>query len=73
MKRDMDLIRKILFAIEEQYKPGDAFLFGLSIPGYNLETIVEHCDLLFQQGLIKNYKPQFGDNTILAFSVGNLS
>lgn len=73
MKRDMELIRKILFAIEEQYKPGDGYIFGLKIEGYDMPMIAEHCDLLYQQGLVKIYKPQFGDNRIFAFSVGNLT
>ena len=69
----MELIRKILFALEEQYKPGDGLIFGLSIDGYDLKTIAEHCDLLCQQGLITEYKPIRGDDTVLAFQVGNLS
>ena len=73
MKRDMELLRKILFTIEKQYKPGDGLMFGLSIDGYDLKTIAEHCDLLCQQGLITDYKPVWGDDTVLAFQVGNLS
>lgn len=73
MKRDMDLLRKILFAIEDQYKPGDGFIFGLSIDGYDLKTIAEHCDLLHQQELITSYKSIYGDDTIQAFQVGNLT
>lgn len=73
MKRDMDLMRKILFAIEEQYQPGDGSIWGLKVEGYDKITIAEHCDLLFQQGFVKTYKPQFGDNTIMAFAVGNIT
>ncbi len=73
MKRDMVLIRKILFEIEEKYKPGDGLLFGLFIEGYGLPIIAEHCGLLFQQGLITEYKPIYGDNTILEFQIGNLT
>lgn len=73
MKRDMDLIRKILFAIEDQYKPGDGFILGLAIEGYDLKTIAEHCDLLHQKGLVTGYKSIRGDDTIQAFQVGNLS
>jgi hypothetical protein len=43
MKRDMELIRKILFAIEEQYV--DTAIF-LEIDNYNLMTVGEHCKLL---------------------------
>ena len=73
MQRDMELIRKILFELEEQYKPGDGFLFGLNIEDYDLQTIAEHCDLLQQKGLITAYKPVRGGDTIIAFQVGNLS
>ena len=73
MKRDMDLLRKILFEIEEKYKPGDGLLFGLFIEGYDLPVIAEHCSLLFQKGLVTDYKPIPGDDTILEFQVGNLT
>jgi hypothetical protein len=73
MKRDMELMRKILFAIEEKYEPGDGTLFGLKIDGYDMKVVAEHCDFLYQQGLVKTYKPQFGDNTIIVFAVGNLT
>ena len=73
MKRDMELMRKILFAIEEQYEPGDGYLFGLKIDGYDMKMIAEHCDFLDQQGFVKTYKPQFGGDTIVAFFVGNIT
>ncbi len=73
MKRDMDLLRKILIAIENKYKPGDGPVSQLAIDGYDLKTIAEHCDLLYQEGLVKDYKPLYGDNTIQAFWVGNLT
>ncbi|MFN8413658.1 MAG: DUF2513 domain-containing protein [Anaerolineales bacterium] len=73
MKRDMDLIRKILFAIEEQYKPGEGSIWGLEIDGYDMPTIAEHCDLLYQQGFIKSYKASYGDGVIQVFAIGNIS
>jgi hypothetical protein len=73
MQRDMELIRKILFALEDQYKPGDGLLFGLNVDGYDIKTIAEHCDLLCQQGLITNFIPVRGGDTVIAFQVGNLS
>lgn len=73
MKRDMELMRKILFAIEEQYEPGDGYLFGLKIDGYDMKIIAEHCDFLHQQGLVKTYKPEFGGDTIVTFFVGNIT
>lgn len=73
MKRDMELMRKILFTIEERYEPGDGYIFGLKIDGYDMKTVAEHCDFLHQQGFVKTYKPQFGNDTIVAFSVGNIT
>ena len=48
-------------------------MFGLSINGYEMPFIAEHCSLLYQQGLITGYKPIRGDDTIQAFQVGNLT
>jgi hypothetical protein len=73
MKRDMELTRKILFEIEEQYEPGEGTLMGLNIDGYDMRTVAEHCDLLFPQGFIKSYKAVYGGDTIHFFQVGNIS
>jgi len=73
MKRDMDLLRKILLAIEEQYKPGEGTIRDLTIEGYDLNTIAEHCYLLHQQGLITSYKPSQACDKIVLFFVGNLT
>lgn len=69
----MELIRKILFTIEEQYKPGGGAILKLKIDNYEMRTIAEHCDLLFQQGFVKSYQAFYGDNTIQGFAVGNIS
>ena len=73
MKRDMDLLRKILLAIEEQYKPGDGSIRDLTLDGYDQNTIAEHCSLLYQQGLITRYDPSWCDDKIAIFFVGNLT
>ena len=73
MKRDMDLLRKILLSIEEKYKPGDGSIRDLTIEGYGLNTIAEHCYLLYQQGLITRYDPSWADDKIVLFFVGNLT
>ena len=54
----MDLIRKILFAIEEKYV--DTWLPGsdAQIDGYDMKTIAYHCALLHDAGLIYDYKAQ---------------
>ncbi len=72
MKRDMELIRKILFKIEEDYK--GISLREPSIEGYNKVIVAEHCKLLYEYGLIDEYKPVHADGTpVLTFWVGNLT
>ena len=51
MKRDMELIRKILFYIEENYVAGGDYI-SVSIEGYTEGEIYEHCMLAYQGGLI---------------------
>ena len=71
MKRDMELCRKILFAIEEMYV--DVSIINLSIKGYSVEEVAYHCKLMYEAGLIESYKPKYGGNQILAFWVGSLT
>ena len=71
MKRDMDLCRLILFKIEDEYR--STALINLQIDGYDVETIAYHCDLLFEAGLIKSYKPTYASDEIYFFSVGALT
>lgn len=71
MKRDMDLCRLILFKIEDEYK--STALSNLQIDGYDIEIIAYHCDLLFEAGLIKSYKPTYASDKIYFFSVGALT
>lgn len=51
MKRDMDLVRKILFAIEE--KPHGLFEGKLHIERFTSEQIGYHVYLMIQSGLIE--------------------
>lgn len=53
MKRDMDLIRKILFYIEDNYTPGKEWLRRIVIDGYDDATITEHILLAYQSGFIQ--------------------
>jgi uncharacterized protein DUF2513 len=73
MIRDMELMRKILFTIEEQYKAGQGFIWMLKIDGYDMPTISEHCDLLSQQGLVKDFKATMANGGIQGFRIGNLT
>lgn len=51
MKRDMDLIRKILFYVEENYVAGGPEI-DVHIDGYLDSIIYEHCILMKDDGLI---------------------
>lgn len=51
MKRDMDLIRKILFFVEENYVAGGPEI-DVQIDGYLDSVIYEHCILMKEDGLI---------------------
>ncbi len=52
MKRDMDLIREILLAIES-YPESDAYNLNLSFPGHSEDEVSYHCRLLFDAGIIE--------------------
>ncbi len=71
----MELMRKILFEIENTFEPGIEVKHGLKIEGYEMVVIGDHCELLYQAGLIKDYKPTRGGmgNRLLSFSIGNLT
>lgn len=73
MKRDMELIRKILFAIEDKYI--DVWLSNSDIPidGYDMKIIGYHCAILHDAGLVADYKGQYGDGELLHFGVGRLT
>ena len=72
MKRDMELVRKILFSIEEQYK-GD-LIYCLTIDGYERVMVAEHCRMLFESGFLDEYKPIGADGApVIAFFVGNMT
>ncbi len=76
MKRDMELIRAILLKLEEDFEPGEGMKFGgISIEGYDSAIIGEHCELIYQAGLINDFKPQRGGhgNQLLFYSIGPLS
>ena len=72
MKRNMDLVRLILLKIEAEHKLSE--IENIAIPGFDQETIAYHCEMLFQAGLISEYKtfePLKG--VFLGFSVGGLT
>lgn len=51
MQRDMDLVRKILFYIEENYVAGGPEI-SVHIDGYSDNMIYEHCILMKNDGLL---------------------
>lgn len=67
----MDLCRKILFKIEEQYI--DTELYNIQIENYNNLQMAYHCKILYEDGLIDNYSARYSDNTLDFFSVGPLT
>lgn len=73
MKREIELFRKILFKIEEEYEPGTGAIGEIKIEGYDSQIIAEHCRLLEEESLIQDYKPMWADNKIYYFSVGPLT
>lgn len=71
MKRDMDLIRKILLRIEEVYV--DTAIYNLVIGGYDMATVAYHCKLLYDAGYIFDYNAHYASNEIYSFAVGALT
>lgn len=71
MKRDMELVRKILFKIEEDYI--STAIINLQIEGCDMETIAYHCDILSEAGLISSYNPRYSSDGIYFFTVGHLT
>ena len=68
MKRDVELIRKILFYIEENYIPMEQFV-NISIDGYDISLVKEHCFLAYEAGLIR--KVEIGRTICMASSLTN--
>ncbi|NMC56506.1 MAG: DUF2513 domain-containing protein [Eubacteriaceae bacterium] len=73
MQRDMELIRKILFAIEEKYVDTWLDSSELLIDGYDMKTIGYHCAILQDAGLIAYYDGLYGGDELVEFGVGRLT
>lgn len=71
MKRDMELVRKILFKIEETVD--NVTEYDIKIEGYTMEQVAYHCSILHEGGYISNYKAQYADCGIYSFGVGRLT
>ena len=72
MKRDMDLVRLILLKIEEEHTSG--LVMGITIDNYDIETVAYHCEIMYQAGLILEYKREraWGNKTV-SVAVGGLT
>ena len=71
MKRDLQLIKRILLAIEEEYE--NTILMNLSIEGYSMQQVANHAELLYREGLLSRYKANYADDQLWSFAVGNLT
>lgn len=56
MKRNLDLIREILFYIEQNYEAGEKWITSVEIDGYSDVVIAEHIVLAYQDGFIQAIK-----------------
>ena len=76
MKRDMDLMRKILFYVEENYVPRDFAACEVLIDGYDSYIIKEHCNLLIEDGMLNPINSKTAKYLTLSHGgtcVGNLT
>ena len=71
MKRDMELVRKILLKLEEA--PDSNAICNLSIDGYTLDEVAYHCQLIEEKGLARNYTELRGDGKLVSFGIGTLT
>ena len=73
MQRDMELIRKILFKIEEKYIDTCLDSNEVSIDGYDIKTVAYHCAICHDAGLVSDYNDSYGDDELQYFEVGRLT
>lgn len=73
MTRDMDLMRKILFYIEDNYQAGQGFIQTIEIDGYTPEVISEHIVLAYDARLVQNIRKIQMMGAPSIYWVGNLS
>lgn len=71
MKRDMDLIRKILLKVESTV--GNTIVYNPEIEGYSYEQVTYHCSILYEGGYISKYGKLEGSGEIEEFGVGRLT
>ena len=65
MERDMDLVRKILFALEDSADTG--LIKNLPIQDYDLQAVAYHCNMMHGFGLVTKYIPIEADCGLFGF------
>ena len=73
MKRDMELIRKILYAIEEKVGNTAITDSDLNIDNYSMDEVGYHCAIMYEGGLISHFNGHYYDGQLNFFSVGRLT
>jgi hypothetical protein len=73
VQRDMELIRKVLFAIEERYVDTSLGSNLMKIDGYDMKAVAYHCAILKDADLVSDYHGNYADNELRFFSVGRLT
>ena len=73
MQRDMELIRKILFVIEDKYVDTWLDSSDIKVDGYDMKTIAYHCAILYDAGLVYDYKGKYAGDELYFFGVGRLT
>ena len=72
MKQDIDLMRQILLKVEENQNTDPSG--EIVIPGFDKKTIVWHCKILYENGLISAYDVLPADEDMYyLFRVGDLT
>lgn len=67
----MELIRKILFRIEDTVD--NVVEYDLEIEGYTKEQVAYHCSILYEGGYIHAYKGIYAEDELSSFGVGRLT
>lgn len=75
MKRDMDLVRKLLMKIEEVYEPGSRKISvsKVMVDGYDAQTVVEHLMLMKEADLLQSIDAKTYVTGSTVVSIGNLT
>jgi hypothetical protein len=73
MKRDLDLIRTILFKVEAEGDPTEPLIHSLSIDGMEQPVVNEHVKLLIDGGLLEGECKFSTNNRILLTAIRGLT